>query len=140
MTSQLPPPSATAELADYLAPLPRLPSVSATQLARNGTAVLRRALENDVPLRVLIQGQDALVAMPRRRYEQILEVLAELRRREDAADPMLAALSAGFDELAAAMAEPETSAATHDALFADPTALSSTWTPGETERGGGDHA
>ncbi|MCB9738537.1 MAG: hypothetical protein H6747_04655 [Deltaproteobacteria bacterium] len=130
-------PHPTAELAASLPPTSELAKVSATQLARRGTETLRNAVESESSLRVQIQGQDALVVMPRSRYEQIRAALAAAAGL-DAPDPMLDALNARFDELVAQMATPSTAAATHDVLFADPAALASTYAPGETE--GGDDA
>lgn len=111
-----------------------LEHVSMSQLARQGTAVLRRIHETAQAVTVSIQGKDAMVTVPRRQYDEMVTLIQRIQSAEyeDGFDQVLAQK---FDCLVAEMNRPGMAETVTDALFSDPADLNRNYRPGITETG-----
>ncbi len=106
-----------------------LQSVSMTQLARKGTAILRQLTESNQAVAVKIQGQGAMVTLSQRQYDEMIELLQQLRQ-ESEDDGFLEALAEQFDVLSARMSDAESAG---KALFTEAEYLNRHYRPGDTE-------
>ncbi len=115
-----------------LKPSDALEMVSISKLARSGTAVLRRLVETDQPVAVRIQGQGAMVTVSRHQYDEMVELIRELREMTSG-DDFTRVLGQRFDSLVARLNRPGAAEKTQAALFGDPAALNQGYRPGDTE-------
>jgi len=115
-----------------LKPSDALESVSMSKLARTGTAILRQITSTSQAVAVKVQGQGAMVTLSQHQYDEMVELIRQLRE-EKAYDRFTQALSQRFDALVAQMREPGAARATSEALFGDPAALARSYQPGTTE-------
>ncbi len=106
-----------------------LESVSMSQLARKGTAILRQLVESNQAVAVRVQGQGAMVTLSQRQYDELIELLRQLRQ-ESEDDGFLEALAEQFDELSARMSDSESAG---KALFTEAENLNRHYQPGDTE-------
>ena len=111
-----------------------LEHVSMSQLARQGTAVLRMIRETAQAVTVSIQGQDAMVTVPRRQYDEMVALIQQMQDVESG-DGFELALAQKFDCLVAEMNRPGAADTTTAALFGDPADLNRNYRPGTTETG-----
>jgi hypothetical protein len=115
-----------------LKPSSALESVSMSKLARTGTAVLRQITASAQAVAVKVQGQGSMVTVSQRQYDEMVELIRQLRE-EKSDDGFTQALSLRFDSLLAQMNQPGAAQATNTALFGDPASLAQTYQPGATE-------
>ena len=109
-----------------------LETVSLSQLARRGTAVLQQILASAEPVAITVQGQGTMVTVSKNQYDQIVALITQLSQTQPDSDVMYV-LSQRFDELVARMNQPGASQVMEAALFADPEKLNESYRPGSTE-------
>lgn len=115
-----------------LKPSNALDSVSMSQLARHGSAILRQLMTTAQAVAVKVQGQGAMVTVSQRQYDELVELISRLQE-ERAEDGFTQVLGRQFDRLVATMNRPGAAKATGEALFGDPAELDRTYRPGATE-------
>lgn len=115
-----------------LKPSQALESVSMSKLARTGTSVLRQITGTAQAVSVKIQGQGAMVTISQRQYDEMVELIRQLRDNNDE-DGFTRVLSERFDGLVAKMNEPGAAVKMDKALFGDTASLNSSYRPGDTE-------
>lgn len=115
-----------------LKPSDKLESVSMSNLARNGTVVLRQMMTTAQAVAVKIQGHDAMVTLPQKQYDEMVALIGHISEQQSE-DGFTQALSNRFDDLVARMNQPGAVGATEAALFNNPDALNKTYRPGTTE-------
>ena len=116
----------------HLKPSNALESVSMSKLARTGTAVLRQITATAQAVNVKVQGQGAMVTVSQRQYDEMVELIRQLRA-ETSDDGFTRVLGQRFADLVAKMNRPGSAQATDAALFGAPVSLNETYRPGETE-------
>lgn len=109
-----------------------LESISTSRLARGGSAMLRELTATAQAVAVKVQGQGAMVTLSQHQYDEIIELIQQLRESQSD-DGFTQALSRQFDELVGKMEQPGAASATEEALFGDPAALNAGYAPGDTE-------
>lgn len=117
-----------------LKPSDKLESVSMSQLARNGTLVLRQMLTTSQAVAVKIQGHDAMVTLSQKQYDDMVALIRQIRD-EHSEDGLIQALGNRFDDLVANMNQPGAAKATAAALFSNPDELNKSYRAGITETG-----
>jgi len=115
-----------------LKPSDKLESVSMSNLARNGTVVLRQMMTTAQAVAVKIQGHDAMVTLSQKQYDEMVALIRHISEQQSE-DGFTLALSNRFDDLVAKMNQPGAVKATEAALFNSPDALNKTYRPGTTE-------
>ena len=110
----------------------KLDSVSMSQLARHGSAILRKLMTTEQAVAVKVQGQGAMVTVSQRQYDELVTLVSRLQE-ERAEDGFTQVLGQQFDRLVAAMNRPGAANATGEALFGEPAELDRTYRPGATE-------
>ncbi|MEZ5592563.1 MAG: hypothetical protein R3F53_18420 [Gammaproteobacteria bacterium] len=81
---------------------------------------------------VNIQGQGAMVIVSQRQYDEMVELMQQLREKKSD-NGFTQALSQRFDELIAGMNRAGGARAADAALFGDPAPLNNSYRPGATE-------
>lgn len=120
-----------------LKPSTELESVSMSELARKGSAVLRKIVASAQAMAIKVQGQGEMVTVSQRQYDEMVELINRLKQ-DKTHDDFARVLSLRFDDLVAGMNRPGATNATDTALFADPATLNKTYLPGATENDQGD--
>jgi hypothetical protein len=115
-----------------LKPSHALDSVSMSQLARHGSAILRQLMTTAQAVAVKVQGQGAMVTVSQRQYDEMVELIRCLQE-ERAEDGFTQMLGQQFDRLVATMNRAGAGKATSEALFGEPAELDKTYQPGATE-------
>lgn len=115
-----------------LKPSDTLESVSMSKLARTGTAVLRQIMATAQAVAVKIQGQDAMVTLSQKQYDEMVALIRQIRE-EQSEDGFTQALSDRFDDLVSRMNQSGAAKVTDAALFSSPDSLNKTYRPGKTE-------
>ena len=103
-----------------------------SNLARNGTVVLRQMMTTAQAVAVKIQGHDAMVTLSQKQYDEMVALIRHISEQQSE-DGFTLALSNRFDDLVAKMNQPGAVKATEAALFNSPDALNKTYRPGTTE-------
>ncbi|MEM7706704.1 MAG: hypothetical protein AAF358_14185 [Pseudomonadota bacterium] len=115
-----------------LKPSEALDSLSMSQLARNGSAILRSLMETEGAVTVKVQGQGAMVTLSQRRYDELVALIRSLETPPES-DRLTEALRSEFDALKSAMANEDASDTADKALFGGVDTLRKSYRPGETE-------
>ncbi len=116
----------------HLKPSCDLQSVSISNLARKGTALLRQLTDTAQAVAVKIQGHGSMVTLSQRQYDEMIALLQQIQR-DNADDGLSQALADRFDALVATMNQSGASEAMDAALFAKTDTLNAHYRPGATE-------
>jgi len=119
----------------HLKPSDDLQSVSISNLARKGTALLRQLTDTAQAVTVKIQGHGSMVTLSQRQYDEMVALLQQLRQ-DNVDDGFTQVLGKRFDSLVATMNQSSSAAAMDTALFADTDTLNNNYRPGATETAG----
>lgn len=116
-----------------LQPMSELNKVAASFLARHGTESFNRVMYSGEPLGVTLSGKDAIVAISKDQYNEIISLIKTMREEIIDSDPFSIDVEARFDALVSSMEQPGYDQAAEAALFASPETLRENYAPGLTE-------